>query len=320
MLDLREHKKIFLGLEDDDRKFPEDAFNLLKKLDLLTITLPAHYNGKELGLNKGNAQLLQILREIGKQDLSVGRIYEGHINALLLIAKYGNEAQKNRYFQDAQNGKLFSVWNTQRKFEGVHLEQTKDGVQLKGSKIFCSGALHIDRPVITAKTKKGWQMIIVETENNKQLKDDFSLWKPLGMKASVSSRIDFTGVRIEDIHMLGKRDHYSKQPYFTGGSIRFAAVQLGGAEAIADAALAHLKKLKRTDDPYQKMRLGKIAILLEQGRLWLEKSGKIADKSGDSQGDILVNYANMMRTAILDICTEVMQELKTRGSVPGLGI
>ncbi|WP_416443847.1 acyl-CoA dehydrogenase family protein [Leeuwenhoekiella sp. A16] len=306
MLNLKEHEEIFLGLEDDDRTFPTAAFELLKKLNLLTVTLPSIFGGKSYG-EKKNAKLLNILKEVGKADLSVGRIYEGHINALLLIAQYGSAQQKQRYFKDAHNGKLFSVWNTQRKSDGVHLIQTDSQNKLEGAKIFCSGGLHIDRPIITAKTKKGWQMVVIETEKHKELKEDFSLWKPLGMRASVSSRIDFTDVLLEPVNLLGNIDDYSQQPSFTGGAIRFAAVQLGGAEAVAEATVAHLKKLKRTEDPYQQMRLGKIAILLEQGRLWIEKSGEIADKSGDSSGDILVNYANMMRTAILDICTEVMQ-------------
>jgi hypothetical protein len=57
-------------------------------------------------------------------------------------------------------------------------------------------------------------------------------WEPLGMRASTSYRGDFSGTELEVDDLLGQPDDYHRQPWFTGGSIRFAAVQLGGAEAL----------------------------------------------------------------------------------------
>ncbi|MEH6408218.1 MAG: acyl-CoA dehydrogenase family protein, partial [Leeuwenhoekiella sp.] len=89
--------------------------------------------------------------------------------------------------------------------------------------------------------------------------------------------------------------------------IRFAAVQLGGAEAFANVTLEHLKKQERVEDTYQQTRIAKIAMLLESGRLWIEAAGKLADTTDESSSAELVNYANMVRTAIMDICNEVIK-------------
>lgn len=298
-----QHKRVFDSILDDPKVFPKAAFDLFKKLDLLTICIPKNYNGKAWGINGNNQKLLHMLRLVGRADLSVGRIFEGHLNGLLLIERYGNQKQKERYYNDAKEGKLFSVWNTESSPDGVTLSSN---LKLKGSKIFCSGGLNIQRPLITAKSNNGWQMIVLDSENLLHLKEDWSLWKPLGMQASVSSRIDFTGIQLQKNQLLGSLDNYSQEPMFSGGAIRFAAVQLGGAEAVANIALEHLQKNKRTENPYQKKRLGEISILLASGKQWLKSAGEIADQEQNLPQATVINHANMVRTAILDICNNVV--------------
>ena len=308
MFQLEEQQTVFNSLSDNDREFPKAAFCLLNRLDLLKVTLPEKYNGKNLCKSIGNEQLLEILKCIGRADLSVGRIYEGHINALLLIERYASSSQKKKYYQDAAEGKLFSIWNTERSFEELEIFQKGESeFLLKGAKIFCSGGKNIQRPIITAEGPEGSQMIVLEMENLPDLEEDWSLWKPTGMRASVSCRFDFSNIVIHKDQLLGKPNDYSQEPDFSGGAIRFAAVQLGGAEAMANAALEHLKNHERETDPYQKVRLARITILLESGRLWLAEVGRLADKGDSIEVETLLNYSNMVRTAILDICTEVMQ-------------
>mgnify|MGYP003646228912 CR=1 FL=1 len=307
MFQLEEQQNVFNSLSDNDREFPKRAFCLLNRLNLLKVTLPEEYDGRNLGTSIGNEQLLEILKNIGRADLSVGRIYEGHINALLLIQRYATSAQKKKYYKDAAEGKLFSIWNTERSFEEMKISKKDEGFILKGAKIFCSGGKNIQRPIVTAKGPKGSQMIILEMENLPHLEEDWSLWKPTGMRASVSCRLDFSNITVRQDQLLGKAEDYSKEPDFSGGAIRFAAVQLGGAEAMANAAMEHLKNKDRETDPYQKVRLARITILLESGRLWLAEVGKMAEKGDEISIDALLNYSNMVRTAILDICTEVMQ-------------
>ncbi len=74
---------------------------------LLSITAP----GRELDFNlPKTAELLQLFKKAGSANLSVGRIYEGHINALQLIYLYGNALQKQHWFREAdQEQKLFGV-------------------------------------------------------------------------------------------------------------------------------------------------------------------------------------------------------------------
>lgn len=294
---------------DNEKEFPEDAFSWLANAGLLDVTLP----GEPLDSQRPTTdQLLQLLKRIGAANLSVGRVYEGHINALNLIHLYATPEQKMVWYADvSQHKRLFSVWNTQAA-DGVQIQAIGNGrYRLKGAKTFCSGAGWIHRPLITGELvgtdKKGWQMCIIPTELVNVIPQDDGFWQPLGMRASVSYKLDFTGVELDENDLLGQPDDYYRQPYFGGGAIRFAAVQLGGAEALFNATRAFLTSMNRTDDVFQQTRLAEMAWLIESGNQWIDAAGAKTDAwlvSGED--DKIVTYANMTRTAIEEICLRIM--------------
>jgi len=304
MLNTSTNRKIFQNLPDESRCFPQPAFDLLRELGLLTINLPPQ-NNKKLAKKGELNYLLHNLRRVGRADLSVGRIYEGHLNGIELIKIYGTNAQKKFYFEEVRNGKLFSVWNTELPEESIQIREKEEAYILEGAKVFCSGSLNIDYALLTAYQKKTPQLLIVPIKKNTDLKADWSLWNPMGMKASVSSRIDFTGIKVNTNQLLGIPGDYLKEPAFSGGAIRFAAVQLGGAEAIFRESVQHLKKVQRAGDPHQQKRIGKMATLIKSGKLWLDGA---TEMEGSTPKDVekTVNYANMARSAIGSICQDVM--------------
>lgn len=296
---------------DDDKTFPEEAFSRLADAGLLAVTLP----GKQLdGRFPNSNQMLQLLKRIGGANLSVGRVYEGHINALNLIHLYATPEQKASWHADVnQHKRLFSVWNTQAG-DGVKIHAIGNGrYRLDGAKTFCSGSGWIQRPLITGQllgdsSRQGWQMCIIPTERVDVVAQDNSFWQPLGMRASVSYKLDFTGLEISESDLLGHPDDYYRQPYFSGGASRFAAVQLGGAEALFDATRALLTSMNRTDDQIQRTRLAEMAWLIESGNQWIRAAGEKTDAwlAEENGAEKIVAYANMTRTAIEEICLRVM--------------
>jgi alkylation response protein AidB-like acyl-CoA dehydrogenase len=299
------------GHIDHDGYFPDQEFKLMAECGLLAITLPGHW----LDFNQPKTvELLKIFRLLGKASLPVGRLYEGHINALQLISLFGKTEQKQRWYADVTAGnKIFSVWNTQGE-DGVRIYDLGNGkYRLQGCKTFCSGAGRIARPLVTGELvsprKKGWQMFVIPTEKVKEIRADSSFWKPLGMRASASFKMDFTGVELDESDLLGLPGDYYKQPYFGGGALRFTAVQLGGGEALLEETHKFLKGLKRTEDPFQRARIAEISYLLETGSLWINQAGTNTDNWKDKPGSIpqLLAYINMARTVIEDVCLRCMQ-------------
>lgn len=296
---------------DDIKAFPEKTLAKFKVGGFLTASIPDRYGGLDLGLVPGtNLALLIVLKNIGKGNLVMGRVLEGHINAQILIDRYASEKQKKLFAQDAMDGRLFGVWNTQAADGTILKKIKKDTYQLTGSKIFATGTDHVTRPIVTAAMKDGsWQMCVVPLDQV-DVRSDASWWEPMGMRSSRSFKMTFLRSHIEKVNLLGSGGDYYQQPEFSSGAIRFAAVQLGAAEQLLDETKKYLVTLDRTQDAFQKMRIGQMAISVESGNQWIKGASSRLDEYMESptkvNGEKLIIFANMMRTAIEQICTEVM--------------
>lgn len=300
------------GRTDSTDSFPVETLAKIAAGTFLTAPLPESEGGCGLGIEAGtNFELLTVLKELGRGNLVAGRVYEGHLNALLLIHLYGGTKQKAAFAEDVRNGHLFGVWNTEAG-DGVKVRPLGDGrFVLEGSKTFATGIDYVTRPIVNgALPDGGWQTFVVPMDEVRTAVDK-SWWDPMGMRATRSFKVDFTGVELSSENMIGNPPDYYRQPWFSGGAARFAAVQLGAAEALFDQTRDYLKMLKRTDDPYQRMRLGEMAILIESGNLWLRSAaGQMDDfmlSPSDENAERFLAYVNMMRTAVEEICVKTIQ-------------
>lgn len=291
--------------------FPQKTLAVLQDGGLLTACVASAYGGQDLGLLPGtNFALLSILKHIGAGNLVLGRVLEGHMNAQLLLYQFGSPAQQERFARDAANGKLFGVWNTQAE-DGTFLTPTPDGPYLlKGSKTFATGTGYVSRPLLTAALPDGgWQMCIAPLDEI-AAQTDASWWQPLGMRSSRSYKITFDDAPLPADNLIGEKDSYYRQPYFSSGAIRFAAVQLGAAEQLLDQTRQYLRDLGRTEDPYQRQRVGQMSIAVASGNQWLQGAAGQLDnymrQPSPQSADRFLAFANMMRTAIAQICTDVM--------------
>jgi alkylation response protein AidB-like acyl-CoA dehydrogenase len=314
---------------DRNGQYPHQEFEYLAETGLLLAPLQPALGGMGLGIDTHVLyESLVVLKEIGRGNLVVGRIFEGHVNALQLIQTFGTADQIEQYASEVRDRhKVFGVWNAEAG-DGVKLIPLGGRrYRLDGSKTFCSGVGCVERPFVNGALPDGrWQMCVLPLDEVVTSSDP-SWWQPMGMKATASYKVDFSGVEIDERSLIGQPDDYHRQPWLSGGAIRFAAVQLGGAEALFNETRQYLQSLKRTADPYQEMRLGQMAIALENGNLWLrgaaDQFAKHADMFGGDPGleqpeaDRLVTYVNMARTAIEQICMDIIQlcerSIGTRG-------
>jgi alkylation response protein AidB-like acyl-CoA dehydrogenase len=301
---------------DHEGGFPAHSIALLHNAGLLTAALPSARGGESLGEANRGAELLRTLAVIGRGSLVAGRLFEGHVNALQLIDRYGSEAQRARAADDARQGRLFGVWNTEAE-DGVKLARQGESYLLSGSKTFASGLGHVERAIVTASVDdgaaRGQQMLLLALDERPPI-EDRSFWRPLGMRASASYRAGFDGCHVGRDEFIGTIGDYYRQPTFGVGAIRFAAVQLGGAEAIFDETRRFLRELGRTADPFQRARVGEMAWRIEAGRLWLSAAGAHSSQAlrgpieaDDRASERMLAYANMMRSAIEDVCLRIIE-------------
>ncbi len=216
------------GDYDEDGAYPALDVAALHESGLLTAVLPVRCGG--VGLT--GVSLSEILRSIGSGSLPLGRLFEGHVNALELVLRYGNHQRIQLAADEARAGKLFGVWNTDDA-NGLRLIHRHGRSWLEGRKILASGAGRIERPLVTATDENGRRLMVLPKTGGSE-RADLSRWTAQGMRASATGAVDFTGVEIDPIEIVGGEGDYERQPWFSAGAWRFAAVHLGGMERLFD--------------------------------------------------------------------------------------
>lgn len=136
--------------------------------------------------------------------------------------------------------------------------------RLEAAKVPCSASPHVHRPVIIAAGKDGTRMLALNMDEH-GLDKDMTYCRPIGMRSPVSCRFDFTGIPFDDDQISGGAYDYVGEPDFISVAARFAAVQLGGADAVIRATVLHLKKMQSTGAPAQIARSGRSALIRETG-------------------------------------------------------
>ncbi|QRE73563.1 acyl-CoA dehydrogenase family protein [Methylobacterium aquaticum] len=286
--------------QDRDDGFPAEDVADLARAGLLAAPVPAAEGGAGLGQEPGAADLAAVLRLVGLGSLALGRLYEGHVNALQLVARYAAPADRHALFADARAGHLFGVWNTEPPADGLVLGP--DG-RLTGVKTFASGAGHVTRALVTARRPGEAEPLMLVAALEPGTRADLSAWRAQGMRASATGTVDLTG--LTPLALLGGPGDYHRQPHFSGGAWRFAAVQLGGIEAVFEAWRGHLARTGRGDDPHQLARLGEGAIALEGARLFVGRAARLVAEEA-LPAERIVAFVDLTRIAVERAGLEVL--------------
>ena len=94
-------------------------------------------------------QLMDALVCVGRADLSAGRLFEGHVNAVKLLHLHGGPLDA------VEQGLLHGIWGA----DGPDPVRLEDGI-LTGQKLFASGADVIDRVIVTARSDAGLHLLM----------------------------------------------------------------------------------------------------------------------------------------------------------------
>jgi alkylation response protein AidB-like acyl-CoA dehydrogenase len=170
-----------------------------------------------------------------------------------------------------------------------------------------SGAGHIERPIVTATDEQNRRFLVMPRLRRGE-RADLSSWTAHGMRASATGAVDFSGIEVDPVDILGGDGDYERQPAFSGGAWRFAAVHLGGMERLFDLLRKHMRGTGRGADPHQAARLGQAAILTETARLWVESAAVITETRAEAQtpGQV-VACVNLARLAVEQACLALME-------------
>lgn len=283
---------------DRDSAFPIDEVDRLRQIGALTPPLPVRSTGRD---DRSADALASMLTLVGRGNLSVGQIFEAHVNAMHLIARYGSAASWHER-------SLFGLWVTDPPRNGLRMRIVGDRIFLTGGKQFCSGAGFTTAAVVTAQDPEGQaRMLALRLGIGERV---MSLPSPLqGMRAAVTGAVDFTGCETSVEALLGQPSDYLREPDFSCGAWRGSAVAAGGLIALVEHSVAQLRSNGRLDSPHGQARIGQAIIARETSRLWVQTASRVAE---DPTADTAYRVATvgLARIAVETACLDAMQLLQ----------
>ena len=283
---------------DHDGASPAALCEPLRRHGLFTDVLPIEAGGRGWATDTAATdELLGWLLGLGAADLSAGRLFEGHLNAVKLVWRFGDEAQRRDLVEDVRAGAVAGVWNAEAP-PGLRLEPPAAGRtgRLAGGKIFCSGLGVVTRPVFTARAAEGGPVMLAPRAL-RPAAIDLSAWTVQGVRATATGSVDLTGVEVEPADVVGGPGDVYASPLFKGGAWRFAALHAGAVGRLGALAREELRARGRDGDPHQTARLGALAIAAETAELWAARAAHAAE-DGALPPEAADAYVNLARTAV----------------------
>jgi alkylation response protein AidB-like acyl-CoA dehydrogenase len=243
----------------------------------------------------------EVLARWASIDLSVGRLSEGHVDALAILS----EADMKPF--DA--GALYGVWAARSRQGGTCAERVPGGWQLTGRKEFCSGSGIIDRALVTADTADGSRLFDVAVGES-VITVHHDSWPAVGMADSVSETLDFGGPVIRESQVVGPVDFYMQRPGFWFGSSGVAACWYGGAVGLVNHLVQSL-----ADEPNEHVfaDLGVAVSALEAMRAVLKETADFIDGDPRDAHGRARYRAQVTRQVIHDAATEVLARVGSAG-------
>ncbi|MEX3317123.1 acyl-CoA dehydrogenase [Sulfitobacter sp. PS-8MA] len=211
------------------------------------------------------------LMQIGAANLSVGRLWEGHVNALRLLRLYGSAGQVRRAEALIASGALLGVWGADGAPPVTRDENTG---KLNGEKLFASGLGTVTHALITVNSGPEVQLALVDVRDENRA--DARQWDMLGMRATASGKFDFTGLSLDKSALIGAPGNYLAEPHFIGGVWRIAALQAGAAAGLIGAAAEQLRAADRLEAEAQKTRLMQVLMRVWAGMAMAERAATAA--------------------------------------------
>lgn len=224
------------------------------------------------------------LMQIGAANLGVGRLWEGHVNALRLIRLYGSASHQKTAEGLITSDALFGVWGADG---STPVTLNAETGTLQGAKLFASGLGTVTHALVTANAGPDAQLILIDVRDMERA--DASQWDMLGMRATASGKYDFSELRVGEGDLIGGPGDYLREPHFVGGVWRIAALQAGASAGLLGAAAKQLRNMERLEAEAQKARLMQVLMRVWAGMALVERAATAAQSDAFSPDTLVAN-------------------------------
>jgi alkylation response protein AidB-like acyl-CoA dehydrogenase len=291
--------------------FPHRPFKALSEAGLLALPVPDPPRSR--GRLASHGEEWRILRAVARADGSVGRILDGHLNAVERVSVLAPEPLRTRELEAVASGKLIlGVWGADPiPGEGAParlVETESGGPVLEGVKTFCSGSTGLDRALVAVRGADGAPgppLLVYVDLRGGGFEIDRSWFRGSGMRSSESHRVSFRGALV--LAVLGEPGELVREPYFARDAIRTATTWAGIADLAVDAALEILaaKSGEREPDEVVSLAAGEMLAAQKTMDRWLEHAAREAD--ADPQKS-LAGFSTELRASVAACCRKILDE------------
>jgi alkylation response protein AidB-like acyl-CoA dehydrogenase len=263
---------------DREPRFPAEALAALGDAGALTATVGSTRAEGPV------APAWDLVRRVAAADASVGRILDGHLNAVeRLEVAAAPELRDAELDKLAAGTRLLGVWGADPAAgEGppARIVASGGGAVLRGVKTFCSGAGGVAAALVMVGDDDGSAPRLVLIECDERVRVDRGWYRGAGMRASESHRVVFDDVPVAAV--LGEPGELGREPWFSRDAMRTAAGWAGMVDAAAEAALADLGA-RRANEPLAALAAGRIGAAQGTVDGWLAKAAAAADTGAELQ-------------------------------------
>ena len=310
---------------DEKEEFSEDLTRQMGELGIFGIIVPEAYGGQGLDYLSYVIAVEELARVDGSHAATVAA---GVSLGVAPINYFGTEAQKKKYLPRLAAGQgLFAFGLTEPGAGSDSRGSTTKAIQggdgswtIDGAKIFITnGSTEMTDGIIvqavSGKDAKGnpeFTCFIVEKGT-----PGFSaktMHKKLMWRASNTSELFFTGVKVADAARLGDRGAGSKQMLKTldSGRLSIAAMGLGCAQGAYEAALSYAKQRVQFGKPISQFqatafKLADMAMKIEHARWFLYRACWLRDqkKPFGTESAMAKLYCSEVAKAVADEAVQI---------------
>jgi hypothetical protein len=285
--------------------FPEEAMAALEAAGALC------WNAIPGPIRPPAAHELSLVRRVAAADGSVGRILDGHINAVERLAVQAPAGLRDRELDAVLNKRLRAgVWGGDPvPGEGPPAAVVRGdaGEVLRGVKTFCSGAGGLHRALVlardqtTAEAAPGPASVWVDLTDRRRVEIDTGWYRSRGLAASASHRVVFHDAPV--LARLGANGAIAQQPWFGRDALRTAASWAGMADTAVSAAAAGLGERPGRGE-LEGLAMARILTAQRTIDVWLAAAARAMDTAAPDLAAVALHG----RAAIVDACRALLDE------------
>lgn len=252
-------------------------------------------------------QRWRALAAVAAHDLAFVKLYEGHTDALAILADAGASPSQ------ADSGRTWGMWAAEAPGARVTFEPGRgDACTLSGVKAWCSGARVVEAGLLTVWDASGAGPFLAGVDLALPgVSFDDARWQALGMRDSESVDVRFDRV---PARLVGSERFYLARPGFWQGGIGVAACWHGGACAIADALRRQAAGAGDKAGWHRLLGLGAIDHVLAANAALLREAARWVDAHPAAQAQA---WALRTRAAADAACEQVLHHAtRALGATP----